>query len=133
MRSPRRSSGKAYCGWEFADLRTGPAVRLISQNVDSSGSAETWQSRRQESLGWRSPHNGLHLRLSPRERDEAEAEGEGSKTALYLVGDYEAAASIPIGATLPHLEQEHELLPAAFYEVFTTNLGSGCACTTMRR
>src|SRR5260221_12155088 len=61
--------------------------------------------------------------LSPRERDEAEAEAEGSKTALYLVGDYEAAASIPIGATLPHLEQEHELLPAAFYEVFTTNLG----------
>jgi len=60
--------------------------------------------------------------LSARERDEAEAEAEGSKTVLYLVGDYEAAASIPIGASLPHLEREHELLPAAFYEVFTTNL-----------
>jgi len=60
--------------------------------------------------------------LSARERDGAEAESDGSKTVLYLVGDYEAAASIPIGATLPHLEREHELLPAAFYEVFTTNL-----------
>ncbi len=60
--------------------------------------------------------------LSARERDEAEADAEGHKTVLYLVGDYEAAASIPIGASLPHLEREHELLPAAFYEVFTTNL-----------
>ena len=41
---------------------------------------------------------------------------------LYLVGDYEAAASIPIGATLTRLEAEHNLLPAAFYEVFTKNL-----------
>ncbi|MGA9790412.1 MAG: hypothetical protein WBQ43_06950 [Terriglobales bacterium] len=41
---------------------------------------------------------------------------------LYLVGDYEAAASIPIGATLTRLESDHHLLPAAFYEVFTTNL-----------
>jgi len=41
---------------------------------------------------------------------------------LYLVGDYEAAASIPIGATLARLEAEHNLLPVAFYEVLTTNL-----------
>ena len=41
---------------------------------------------------------------------------------LYLVGDYEAAASIPIGATLARLEAEHHLLPVAFYEVLTTNL-----------
>jgi hypothetical protein len=41
---------------------------------------------------------------------------------LYLIGDYEAAASIPIGATLRRLEAEHAYLPAAFYEVFTTNL-----------
>ena len=60
--------------------------------------------------------------LSPRERDEAEPDKEEPTTVLYLVGDYEAAASIPIGATLPYLEREHELLPAAFYEVFTTNL-----------
>ena len=60
--------------------------------------------------------------LSARERDEAEAEADGSKTVLYLVGDYEAAASIPIGATLTYLEREHELLPVAFFEVFSTNL-----------
>ena len=60
--------------------------------------------------------------LSPRDRHEAEADAEGVKTVLYLRGDYEAAASIPIGATLPYLEREHELLPAAFYEVFTRNL-----------
>jgi hypothetical protein len=60
--------------------------------------------------------------LNPRDRDEAEADAEGSKTVLYLVGDYEAAASVPIGATLPFLEREHELLPAAFYDVFIANL-----------
>jgi hypothetical protein len=41
---------------------------------------------------------------------------------LYLVGDFEAAASIPIGATLTRLEAEQDLLPAAFYGVLTTNL-----------
>jgi hypothetical protein len=60
--------------------------------------------------------------LSPRERDEAEAEMDGTKSFLYLVGDYEAAASIPIGPTLVYLEREHDLLPAAFYGVFNTNL-----------
>jgi hypothetical protein len=60
--------------------------------------------------------------LNSRERDEAEAEMEGSKTLLYLVGDYEAAASIPIGPTLVHLAREHQLLPTAFYGVFDTNL-----------
>ncbi len=52
--------------------------------------------------------------LSAHERDEVEAETAGSKTLLYLVGHYEAAASIPIGATLPYLEREHELLPPIF-------------------
>jgi hypothetical protein len=60
--------------------------------------------------------------LSPRERDEAEAEMEESKSLLYMVGDYEAAASIPIGPTLVHLGREHALLPATFYGVFNTNL-----------
>ena len=59
--------------------------------------------------------------LSPREPDEAEADSEQSKSVPYLVGE-EAAASIPIGATLPYLEREHELLPAAFCEVFTKSL-----------
>jgi hypothetical protein len=60
--------------------------------------------------------------LTEPERNQVEADREGLTNHLYLVGDYEAAASIPIGATLAHLEAQHDLLPAAFYEVFTTNL-----------
>jgi len=60
--------------------------------------------------------------LTEQERNQVEAEREGMTDHLYLVGDYEAAASIPIGATLARLEADHDLLPAAFYEVLTTNL-----------
>jgi hypothetical protein len=60
--------------------------------------------------------------LTEQERNQVEAEREGMADHLYLVGDYEAAASIPIGATLARFEAEHADLPAAFYEVFTTNL-----------
>jgi hypothetical protein len=60
--------------------------------------------------------------LTEQERSQVEAEREGMTDHLYLVGDYEAAASIPIGATLARLDAEHADLPAAFYEVFTTNL-----------
>jgi len=60
--------------------------------------------------------------LTEQERNQVEAEREGMTDHLYLIGDYEAAASIPIGATLAHLEAEHDHLAAAFYEVFTTNL-----------
>jgi hypothetical protein len=60
--------------------------------------------------------------LTEQERNQVEAGREGMTDHLYLVGDYEAAASIPIGATLASLEGEHPLLPAAFYQVFTTNL-----------
>jgi len=60
--------------------------------------------------------------LTEQERNQVEAGREGVTDHLYLVGDYEAAASIPVGATLARLEAEHALLPAAFYEVLTTNL-----------
>jgi len=60
--------------------------------------------------------------LTEQERNQVEAEREGLADHLYLVGDYEAAASIPIGAMLTRLEAEHAHLPAAFYQVFTTNL-----------
>ena len=60
--------------------------------------------------------------LTEQERNQVEAEREARADHLYLVGDYEAAASIPIGATLARLEAEHPLLPAAFYQVFVTNL-----------
>jgi hypothetical protein len=60
--------------------------------------------------------------LTEQERNQAEAGREGMTDHLYLVGDYEAAASIPIGATLARLETESDLLPAAFYQILTSNL-----------
>ena len=60
--------------------------------------------------------------LTEHERSQVDAGRERMADHLYLVGDYEAAASIPIGATLSRLESEHPLLPAAFYVVLTTNL-----------
>ena len=60
--------------------------------------------------------------LTERGRHQAEAEMEEPPHALYLVGDYSAAASVPIGPTWPFLEREHELLPAAFYRVLIDNL-----------
>ena len=60
--------------------------------------------------------------LTDQERNQVEVEREGMADHLSLDGDYEAAASIPIGATLARLEAEHPLLPAAFYQVFATNL-----------
>ena len=60
--------------------------------------------------------------LTEQERNQVEVERERMTDHLYLVGDYEAAASIPIGATLARLETENDLLPAAFYQVLTTNL-----------
>ena len=60
--------------------------------------------------------------LTEQERNQIEAGRECVTDHLYLIGDYEAAASIPIGATLARLEAEHPLLPAAFYQVFTNNL-----------
>ena len=59
--------------------------------------------------------------LTEQERNQVEAGREGMTDHLYLVGDYEAAASIPwCDARAP--ETENNLLPAAFYQVLTTNL-----------
>lgn len=60
--------------------------------------------------------------LTEQERNQIEAGREDATLQLFLIGDYEAAASSPIGATLARLEAEHNLLPAAFYHVFTANL-----------
>jgi hypothetical protein len=60
--------------------------------------------------------------LTEQERNQVEAEQEEAPQLLFLIADYEAAASIPIGATLAHLEAENELLPAAFYQVLAANL-----------
>jgi hypothetical protein len=61
--------------------------------------------------------------LSELERHQVRAEMDHPAQVLYLVGDYTAAASLPIGATWRHLEREHELLPGAFYRVLAANLG----------
>ena len=60
--------------------------------------------------------------LSEPERNQVEADSEGSIEKLFLVGEYHAAASIPIGAALAELEREHPLLPAAFYKILVHNL-----------
>jgi hypothetical protein len=60
--------------------------------------------------------------LTEQERNQIEASREDATQQLFLIGDYEAAASIPIGATLARLKAEQHLLPAAFYNVFTANL-----------
>ena len=60
--------------------------------------------------------------LTEQERDQIAAGQEDATQQLFLIGDYEAAASIPIGATLAYLAAEHEILPAAFYQVLTANL-----------
>jgi hypothetical protein len=63
------------------------------------------------------------LQLSEVERNQQNADAEGPATTLYLVGEYHAAASIPISATLLHLEKIDPRLPAAFYHVLVHNLG----------
>ena len=60
--------------------------------------------------------------LSEPERNQMEADAAGPIEKLFLVGEYHAAASIPIGATLADLEREHRLLPAAFYKILVHNL-----------
>lgn len=60
--------------------------------------------------------------LSEPERNQIEAEAEGSIENLFLVGEYHAAASIPIGAALADLEREHQHLPHAFYTILIHNL-----------
>jgi hypothetical protein len=60
--------------------------------------------------------------LSEPERNQLEADSDGSIEKLFLIGEYHAAASIPIGAALADLEREHRLLPAAFYKILVHNL-----------
>jgi hypothetical protein len=58
------------------------------------------------------------------ERNQSQAEVNEPTDVLYLLGEYNSAASIPIGPTLTVLEREHERLPAAFYTLLTHNLGT---------
>jgi len=60
--------------------------------------------------------------LSEPERSQLEGDADGSIEKLFLVGEYHAAASMPIGAALADLEREHRFLPAAFYKILVHNL-----------
>lgn len=55
-------------------------------------------------------------------RGPFDPEPERESEVLYLVGDFNSAASVPIGPTLTNLGREHERLPKAFFEVFADNL-----------
>jgi hypothetical protein len=56
------------------------------------------------------------------EYHNSRAEMDNPPDSLFLVGDYDQAASVPIGTTLPHLERENPELPTAFYTVLVHNL-----------
>jgi hypothetical protein len=60
--------------------------------------------------------------VTEQERDQIEAGRENAAQQLFLIGDYEAAASIPIGPALAVFKAEHDLLPSAFYNVLSANL-----------
>ncbi len=55
-------------------------------------------------------------------RGPFDPEPEREREVLYLVGDFNSEASIPIGPALAKLASEHECLPKAFFEVLTENL-----------
>ena len=55
-------------------------------------------------------------------RDPFDREPARESEVLYLVGDFNSAASVPIGPTLSKLGREHQWLPKAFFEVLTENL-----------
>jgi hypothetical protein len=56
--------------------------------------------------------------MTDRERRESQAERDQPPQSLFLVGRFDYAASVPVGATLAVLDREHPLLPAAFYAGF---------------
>lgn len=55
-------------------------------------------------------------------RGPFDPEPEPESEVLYLVGEFNSSASVPIGPLLSRLGLEHDLLPKAFFEVFTDNL-----------
>ena len=55
------------------------------------------------------------FRMSELEYYHSRSEMDTPADTLFLLGEYESAASIPIGAALTRLECEDNLLPSAFY------------------
>ena len=55
-------------------------------------------------------------------QDPFDPEPPRESGCLYLIGDFNSSASIPIGPILAQLHKEHDLLPKTFFEVLTENL-----------
>ena len=68
--------------------------------------------------------------LTEQERNQVEAGREGMTDHLYLVGDYEAAASIPIGATSRASKRRTISFQPPFIKSSPPISTNGCACTT---
>lgn len=62
------------------------------------------------------------FRMTELDYYNARSEMVAPADTLFLLGEYESAASIPIAAALTHLECEDTLLPSAFYRAFTYSL-----------
>ena len=62
------------------------------------------------------------FRMSELEYYHSRSEMDAPANTLFLLAEYESAASIPIGAALTHLKCEDALLPSACYRVFTYSL-----------
>jgi hypothetical protein len=65
--------------------------------------------------------------LTEQERNSAEI--ESPTTTLHLVGEYDAAASIPIRAALTHLERNTSFFLQRFTKSWFTISGNGCVST----
>jgi hypothetical protein len=62
------------------------------------------------------------FRMSELEYYNSRSETDAPADTLFLLAEYEAAASIPIQAALMQLEREDPLLPSAFYLAFVSSL-----------
>jgi hypothetical protein len=71
------------------------------------------------------PESSIRLKDDILERGEYErsrSEDLGPSSRVFLMVHYDQASMVQIGPTLTYLGSLHHDLPAAFYEVFTTNL-----------
>src|SRR5215467_12331977 len=71
------------------------------------------------------PESTIRILDSLTERNEYELAQSGEtepSSRLFLMVDYYQAAMVQIGPTLTLFEKVHQDLPAAFYQIFTTNL-----------
>jgi hypothetical protein len=62
------------------------------------------------------------FRMTELEYYNSRSEADTPADALFVLAEYDAAASIPIAPALMHLERQDPLLPSAFYQVFVHSL-----------